>query len=84
VVSLVLPDQRREMNELMSKAGITPHTTRVRPGDRDLTRITGARPPARPAAPPSGRPSPSTRPHREDMRNSPKRRPRRRTSALNT
>jgi superfamily II DNA/RNA helicase len=54
VVTLVLPDQRREMDALMAKAGITPVTTSVRPGDSELSRITGARtpaaPPARPAA----------------------------------
>jgi len=49
VVTLVLPDQRREMNDLMAKAGITPHTASVRPGDGELARITGARPPAGPA-----------------------------------
>ncbi|TDD37581.1 DEAD/DEAH box helicase [Actinomadura sp. KC06] len=51
VVTLVLPDQRRETNALMSQTGVTPRTTRVRPGDPDLARITGARPPARDAAP---------------------------------
>ncbi|MFI0367043.1 DEAD/DEAH box helicase [Actinomadura sp. 1N219] len=51
VVTLVLPDQRRETNALMSQTGITPRTTSVRPGDPDLARITGARPPARDAAP---------------------------------
>ncbi|MFA1541974.1 DEAD/DEAH box helicase [Actinomadura monticuli] len=67
VVTLVLPDQRREMNDLMTKAGITPHTASVHPGDGELARITGARPPARPAptaapgrAPRNGAPSPQT------------------------
>nr|WP_246343196.1 DEAD/DEAH box helicase [Actinomadura verrucosospora] len=49
VVTLVLPDQRREMADLMAMAGITPRVTEVRPGDGDLARITGARPPSRPA-----------------------------------
>ncbi|WP_067792673.1 DEAD/DEAH box helicase [Actinomadura formosensis] len=85
VVSLVLPDQRREMNDLMAKAGITPRTTRVRPGDHDLARITGARTPDRPAPLPSGRPHPAAPPpHREDAQPSRKRRPRRRTSPSNT
>jgi superfamily II DNA/RNA helicase len=46
VVTLVLPEQRREMTRLMSTAGITPHTARVRPGDAELARITGARTPS--------------------------------------
>ncbi|MEU8928065.1 helicase-related protein, partial [Kitasatospora sp. NPDC048545] len=45
VVTLVLPNQRREMARLMTAAGITPVTTRVSAGDEDLTRITGARVP---------------------------------------
>ncbi|NEA29134.1 DEAD/DEAH box helicase [Actinomadura bangladeshensis] len=57
VVTLVLPEQRREMKDLMNKAGITPHTTQVRPGDPELTRITGARTPSRaPAAAQAARP----------------------------
>ncbi|MGW2548288.1 DEAD/DEAH box helicase, partial [Kitasatospora sp. NPDC001574] len=46
VVTLVLPDQRREVNRLMTVAGIRPTTTRIRPGDAELTRITGARTPS--------------------------------------
>lgn len=85
VVSLVLPDQRREMNDLMAKAGITPCTTHVRPGDHDLARITGARTPDRPATLPPGRPhSAVPHPRREDAQLSRKRRPRRRTSPSNT
>ena len=45
VVTLVLPDQRREMTRLMADAGITPRTTQVSSGDEELTRITGARSP---------------------------------------
>jgi superfamily II DNA/RNA helicase len=59
VVTLVLPDQRREMDALMAKAGITPVTTSVRPGDSELSRITGARTPApapAPAAAPARKP----------------------------
>jgi superfamily II DNA/RNA helicase len=46
VVSLVLPSQRREMDRMMATAAVTAHTTRVRPGDAELTRITGARIPS--------------------------------------
>jgi superfamily II DNA/RNA helicase len=43
VVTLVLPAQRREMDRLMSAAGITPRTTRVHSADPMLAEITGAR-----------------------------------------
>ncbi|REE96713.1 superfamily II DNA/RNA helicase [Thermomonospora umbrina] len=46
VVTLVLPNQRREMDRLMTAAGISPTTTRVQPGDSELARITGARTPS--------------------------------------
>ena len=46
VVTLVLPHQRREMTRLMADAGITPQTTRVRSGDAELSRITGAQAPS--------------------------------------
>ncbi|WP_441246698.1 DEAD/DEAH box helicase [Kitasatospora sp. McL0602] len=46
VVTLVLPEQRRDVTKLMSTAGIRPTTTKVRPGDADLARITGARTPS--------------------------------------
>ncbi|MFF5258216.1 DEAD/DEAH box helicase [Actinomadura viridis] len=46
VVTLVLPDQRRDMDRLMSAAGITPRNARVQPGDPELARITGARTPS--------------------------------------
>ncbi|MFE1351542.1 DEAD/DEAH box helicase [Kitasatospora phosalacinea] len=46
VVTLVLPEQRREVNRLMSIAGIRPTVTKVRPGDGELGRITGARTPS--------------------------------------
>ncbi|MFF4378014.1 DEAD/DEAH box helicase [Kitasatospora sp. NPDC001547] len=45
VVTLVLPNQRREMARMMATAAITPVTTRVSAGDDDLARITGARVP---------------------------------------
>ncbi|MGW5024147.1 DEAD/DEAH box helicase, partial [Streptomyces albidoflavus] len=46
VVTLVLPEQRRSMSRLMADAGITPQTTRVRSGEAELSRITGARTPS--------------------------------------
>ncbi|MGW0827739.1 DEAD/DEAH box helicase [Streptomyces sp. NPDC002845] len=46
VVTLVLPHQRREVNRLLADAGITPQTSRVRPGEAELNRITGAQAPS--------------------------------------
>ncbi|WP_406438428.1 DEAD/DEAH box helicase [Streptomyces sp. NBC_00631] len=46
VVTLVLPHQRRAVDRLMSDAGIAPRTVRIRPGEAELQRITGARPPS--------------------------------------
>ncbi|MFE7276355.1 DEAD/DEAH box helicase [Streptomyces sp. NPDC057623] len=46
VVTLVLPHQRRAMDRLMADAGITPRSARVRPGEEELQRITGARTPS--------------------------------------
>ncbi|MGR3934315.1 DEAD/DEAH box helicase [Streptomyces sp. BRA346] len=46
VVTLVLPDQRREMTRLMTAAGITPNTTQVHSTDSELSRITGAQEPS--------------------------------------
>ncbi|MFE7539565.1 DEAD/DEAH box helicase [Streptomyces platensis] len=46
VVTLVLPNQRREMDRLMADAGITPQSTQVRSGEAELTRITGAQTPS--------------------------------------
>ena len=72
VVTLVLPNQRREVDQLMAQAGIRPTFAQVRPGHPELVRLTGARPPsgvaitppAAPATPPrrstggqSGRPA---------------------------
>ncbi|MEU3949402.1 DEAD/DEAH box helicase [Streptomyces sp. NPDC029526] len=68
VVTLVTPDQRRDMNRLMNAAGITPQVAQVRSGEAELSRITGAREPSGVpvviAAPPAERPraaSPSRR-----------------------
>ncbi|MCX4553382.1 MULTISPECIES: DEAD/DEAH box helicase [unclassified Streptomyces] len=46
VVTLVLPNQRREMSRLMADAGITPHIAQVRSGEAELSRITGAQAPS--------------------------------------
>ncbi|MEV8567621.1 DEAD/DEAH box helicase [Streptomyces sp. NPDC051322] len=46
VVTLVTPNQRRDMVRLMTAAGIVPRTTQVRSGEEALSRITGARDPS--------------------------------------
>ncbi|MFG3292173.1 DEAD/DEAH box helicase [Streptomyces sp. NPDC048179] len=46
VVTLVLPEQKREVTRLMSDAGIRPRTARVTSGDAELATITGAREPS--------------------------------------
>jgi superfamily II DNA/RNA helicase len=46
VVTLVLPEQRQEIARLMSVAGIRPESARIRPGDPELHRVTGARTPS--------------------------------------
>ncbi|WP_369037643.1 DEAD/DEAH box helicase [Streptomyces adonidis] len=46
VVTLVLPEQRREMRSLTRAAGVNPNTAKVGPGAAELTRITGARTPS--------------------------------------
>ena len=46
VVTLVTPNQRREMTRLMAAAGIVPQTTRVRAGEEALHAITGAQAPS--------------------------------------
>ncbi|MFI1353175.1 DEAD/DEAH box helicase [Streptomyces sp. NPDC020898] len=46
VVTLVTPNQRREMTRLMAAAGIVPQTTQVHSGEEALTRITGAQAPS--------------------------------------
>jgi superfamily II DNA/RNA helicase len=46
VVTLVTPNQRRDMTRLMAAAGITPRTTPVRSGEEALNRITGAQAPS--------------------------------------
>ncbi|MEU7636204.1 DEAD/DEAH box helicase [Streptomyces sp. NPDC039016] len=46
VVTLVLPGQRREMSRLTAEAGIEPTITKVRSGEAELSRITGAKVPS--------------------------------------
>ncbi|MFJ6698598.1 DEAD/DEAH box helicase [Streptomyces sp. NPDC091272] len=46
VVTLVLPEEKREMTRLMSDAGIAPRTARVKSTDEELASITGAREPS--------------------------------------
>ncbi|MFI5981128.1 DEAD/DEAH box helicase [Streptomyces sp. NPDC051555] len=46
VVTLVLPEQKREMTRLMSDAGINPRTAQIRSSDEELVRLTGARVPS--------------------------------------
>ncbi|MFE6780137.1 DEAD/DEAH box helicase [Streptomyces sp. NPDC057676] len=46
VVTLVLPEQRREMSRLLSAAGITPQNVQARPGDAEVSRVTGAQEPS--------------------------------------
>ncbi|WP_371573868.1 DEAD/DEAH box helicase [Streptomyces sp. NBC_01314] len=45
VVTLVTPNQRRDVNRMMSDAGIRPTVTQVRSGEEKLTAITGAKRP---------------------------------------
>jgi superfamily II DNA/RNA helicase len=58
VVTLVLPNQRRDMTRLLADASITAQTTQVRSGEAELSRITGAQTP-------SGRPVTITAPPTE-------------------
>ncbi len=46
VVTLVLPEQRREMKRMMATAQINPSIADVKPDDEELARITGARRPS--------------------------------------
>ncbi|MEV4658401.1 DEAD/DEAH box helicase [Micromonospora sp. NPDC049301] len=46
VVTLVLPEQRRDVSRLMATAGIRPESVQVRAGDEALARVTGAREPS--------------------------------------
>ncbi|HEY9374845.1 DEAD/DEAH box helicase, partial [Streptomyces sp.] len=46
VVTLVLPEQKRDMSRLMTHAGITPQTAQIKSSDARLTEVTGAREPS--------------------------------------
>ncbi|MFJ4584148.1 DEAD/DEAH box helicase [Streptomyces echinatus] len=46
VVTLVLPDQKRDITRLMSDAGIRPRTARITSTDTELATLTGAREPS--------------------------------------
>ncbi|MFE9311354.1 DEAD/DEAH box helicase [Streptomyces sp. NPDC006706] len=46
VVTLVLPDQRRDVTRLMSDAGIRPRSASVKSNDEELATLTGAREPS--------------------------------------
>ncbi|WP_405619137.1 DEAD/DEAH box helicase [Streptomyces sp. NBC_01511] len=46
VVTLVLPEQKRDMTRLMSDAGIAPRSASVKSTDEELARLTGAREPS--------------------------------------
>ncbi|MEW1777798.1 DEAD/DEAH box helicase [Streptomyces sp. NPDC086777] len=46
VVTLVLPGQRRETSQVMADADVTPKVTKVRSGEAELSRITGAKAPS--------------------------------------
>lgn len=45
VVTLALPDQRRDLAKLLQEAGVRARTAKVAPGDPELRRITGAKAP---------------------------------------
>ncbi|MFC7220656.1 DEAD/DEAH box helicase [Streptomyces polyrhachis] len=64
VVTLVLPEQRREVTRLMSDAKIRPQITQVRSGEAELSRITGAQAPSNiPVVvnPPAAQPAPAAK-----------------------
>ncbi|MFD4610636.1 DEAD/DEAH box helicase [Streptomyces sp. NPDC058451] len=46
VVTLVLPDQKRDVTRLMSDAGIRPRTASIKSSDAELATLTGAREPS--------------------------------------
>ncbi|MEH1012803.1 DEAD/DEAH box helicase [Micromonospora sp. CPCC 206060] len=83
VVTLVLPEQRRDIARMMNTAGIRPKSVTVRPGDEALTQVTGAQVPsgvpvtiAVPTPPaPAGRGTPGRPAHRGSGRPRRSRRP---------
>jgi superfamily II DNA/RNA helicase len=62
VVTLVLPDQVRATSSLIRRAGVEAARTKVRAGDAELVRLTGARPPSgHPTAEPMTESAPATK-----------------------
>ncbi|MEU6580233.1 DEAD/DEAH box helicase [Nocardia sp. NPDC046763] len=69
VVTIVTPDDREEAARLAERASVTLTDVEVRPGDRRLLEITGARRPSgRPVADPSAPPAPAAEAPREQPR----------------
>lgn len=73
VITLVTPDERREVVRMTTKAGVRAVSTEVRPGADELVRIAGARPPsgvpvAEPVSPAAARPRRAARPARPRRR----------------
>ncbi|GAA2305148.1 DEAD/DEAH box helicase [Streptomyces kunmingensis] len=67
VVTLVLSGQRRELSQVTSDAGIEPKVTRIRSGEAELSRITGAKAPSgKPldSAPSADKPANTNKPFR--------------------
>jgi superfamily II DNA/RNA helicase len=62
VVTLVLPEQRRDVSRLMAVAGIRPESVQVRPHDDALARVTGAREPSGVPVTIAAPPAPAARP----------------------
>jgi len=62
VITLITHDQRNSVRRLTDRAGVRAHNVRVRPGDAELIRITGARIPS--GEPVPERPAPVARPKR--------------------
>ncbi|TCO56835.1 DEAD/DEAH box helicase [Actinocrispum wychmicini] len=60
VITLITHDQRHSVRRLTDRAGVRAHNVRVRPGDAELIRITGARTPS--GEPVPERPVPAARP----------------------
>ncbi|TXS54408.1 DEAD/DEAH box helicase [Streptomyces sp. t39] len=78
VVTLVTPNQRRDVNRMMSDAGVRPTVTQVRSGEQRLTAITGARRP-----PVASRPAQGNAPFR-GLGNAPKKESRKTAEARRT
>ncbi|MEU1426813.1 DEAD/DEAH box helicase [Nocardia sp. NPDC005746] len=69
VVTIVTPDDREEAARLAERASVTLTDVEVRPGDRRLVEITGARRPSgRPIADPSAPPTPERKADKEQPR----------------